>query len=44
VPTLDSLGPVGQNAHSVDEWVDLTTVPERLTLVTALLMRAPKRP
>lgn len=44
IPTLDSLGPVGRNAHSVDEWVDITTVPERLALVTALLMRAPARP
>ncbi|MDI3339072.1 MAG: M20 family metallopeptidase [Sphaerobacter sp.] len=44
VSTLDSLGPVGQHAHSVDEWVDLETVPERLALVAALLMQAPARP
>jgi glutamate carboxypeptidase len=42
-PTLDSLGPVGRNAHSVDEYVELDSVVDRLALVTALLAYCPAR-
>jgi glutamate carboxypeptidase len=40
VPTLDGLGPVGRNAHSPDEWLDITSLPERLALVAGLILRA----
>lgn len=37
VPTLDGLGAVGEGPHTRDEWVDLTQIPPRLALLTALL-------
>ena len=43
IPTLDALGPVGQNAHSLDEFVELDSVTERIALLAALLDRAPRR-
>jgi glutamate carboxypeptidase len=43
VPTLDSLGPVGRNAHSVDEYVELDTLPARMALLAALLAYSPAR-
>ena len=39
VPTLDGLGPVGGDDHSVDEWLDLSTVVPRTTLLASLLGR-----
>ncbi len=39
VPTLDGLGPVGGDDHSVDEWLDLTSVVPRTTLLAALIAR-----
>jgi glutamate carboxypeptidase len=39
VPTLDGLGAVGGNAHAEGEWLDITTMGERTTLVRALLER-----
>jgi glutamate carboxypeptidase len=44
VPTLDGLGPVGRDAHSVDEWIDLESIPARLALLAGLIARAPRRP
>jgi glutamate carboxypeptidase len=43
VPTLDSLGPVGRNAHSVDEYVELDSLVDRLALAVALLAHCPAR-
>lgn len=43
-PTLDGLGPVGGAAHSVDEWLDLTSVPDRVALLAGLIARTPARP
>lgn len=43
IPTLDGLGPVGRNAHSPDEWLDVTTVAQRLALVAGLIDRCPRR-
>jgi glutamate carboxypeptidase len=40
VPTLDGLGPVGGDDHSVDEWLDLSSVGPRTTLLAALLARS----
>ncbi|HUG16279.1 MAG TPA: M20 family metallopeptidase [Thermomicrobiales bacterium] len=43
VPTLDGLGPVGRHAHSPEEWLDLSSFPQRLALVAGLIDRAPLR-
>ena len=37
VPTLDGLGPIGGNAHSADEYLELDSVIPRMTLLAALL-------
>jgi glutamate carboxypeptidase len=39
IPTIDGLGPVGGDDHSVDEWLDLTSVVPRTTLLAALIAR-----
>ena len=39
IPTLDGLGPVGGDDHSADEWLDLTSVVPRITLLAALIAR-----
>lgn len=39
IPTLDGLGPVGDDAHSPGEYVLLPSLPERAALVAALLLR-----
>ena len=40
LPTLDGLGPVGGDDHSADEWLDLSSVVPRITLLAALIDRA----
>jgi glutamate carboxypeptidase len=39
VPTLDGLGPVGGDDHSPSEWLDLTSVVPRISLLAGLLSR-----
>jgi glutamate carboxypeptidase len=39
VPTLDGLGPVGGDDHGPREWIDLTSVVPRITLLSGLLSR-----
>jgi len=39
IPTIDGLGPVGGDDHSVDEWLDLRSVVPRTTLLALLLAR-----
>jgi glutamate carboxypeptidase len=39
IPTLDGLGPVGGDDHSVDEWLDLDSVVPRTTLLAGLMAR-----
>ena len=39
LPTLDGLGPVGGDDHSVDEWLDLGSVVPRTTLLAGLIGR-----
>jgi glutamate carboxypeptidase len=39
LPTLDGLGPIGGDDHSADEWLDLTSVVPRTTLLAALIAR-----
>lgn len=38
VPTLDGLGPVGGGDHSIDEWLDLASVPDRVALLAGLVV------
>lgn len=40
LPSLDGLGPVGGDDHSVDEWLDLDSIVPRTTLLAGLLARA----
>jgi glutamate carboxypeptidase len=37
IPTLDGLGAVGGGAHATDEWVDISSLPERAALVAELI-------
>ena len=39
IPTIDGLGPVGGDDHSVDEWLDVTSIAPRTTLLAALIAR-----
>jgi glutamate carboxypeptidase len=39
VPTLDGLGPVGGDDHGPKEWIDLTSVVPRISLLGGLLSR-----
>lgn len=41
VPTLDGLGPVGGDDHSVDEWLDLDSVVPRIAMLACLITRLP---
>ena len=40
LPSLDGLGPVGGDDHSVDEWLDLDSIVPRTALLAGLLARA----
>ncbi len=39
VPTLDGLGPIGGDDHSPSEWVDLSSVVQRIALLAGLISR-----
>ena len=39
IPTLDGLGPVGGDDHSVDEWLDVTSIVPRTALLAGLVDR-----
>jgi glutamate carboxypeptidase len=39
LPTVDGLGPIGGDDHSADEWLDLSSVIPRTTLLAALIVR-----
>src|SRR5688500_14583064 len=39
IPTLDGLGPIGGDDHSVDEWLDLGSVVPRTALLAGLIGR-----
>ena len=41
VPTLDGLGVVGDDAHALTEWVDLTSLPRRAALLAGILLDLP---
>jgi glutamate carboxypeptidase len=36
-PCLDGLGPIGGADHTPEEWLDLTTVHERVALLASLI-------
>ena len=42
-PTLDALGPMGGGAHSPEEYLDLSSLPERIALVASLIAEAAHR-
>jgi glutamate carboxypeptidase len=37
VPTLDGLGPIGDGAHSLEEYVEIASIPERAALLAGLI-------
>jgi len=39
LPSLDGLGPIGGDDHSVDEWVDLASIVPRTALLAGLMAR-----
>jgi glutamate carboxypeptidase len=39
IPTLDGLGAVGGHAHSREEWVDLSAVPDRVAFLATMIDR-----
>ena len=39
LPTIDGLGPVGGDDHSVDEWLDVSSIVPRTTLLAGLIGR-----
>jgi glutamate carboxypeptidase len=39
IPTLDGLGAIGGGAHSVDEWVDIESLPQRAALLAGLIIK-----
>jgi glutamate carboxypeptidase len=44
VPTLDGMGPVGGDDHSSREWIDLTSVVPRISLLAGILSRLGAKP
>jgi glutamate carboxypeptidase len=38
IPTLDGLGVVGDDAHALTEWIDITSLPRRAALLAELLL------
>jgi len=36
-PTLDGLGPIGDGAHSLEEYVEISSLPERAALIAGLI-------
>jgi glutamate carboxypeptidase len=44
LPTLDGLGPIGGDDHSIDEWLDLSSVVPRATLLAGLIDRIGEGP
>ncbi|HET9219388.1 MAG TPA: M20 family metallopeptidase [Terriglobia bacterium] len=39
VPTLDGLGPIGDGAHALEEYVEIDSLPERAALIAGLISR-----
>jgi len=37
IPTLDGLGPVGDGAHALGEWMDTQSLPQRAALIAELI-------
>ena len=43
VPTLDGLGPIGGGDHSPDEYLDLTSIVPRVSLLAGLIATVAER-
>jgi glutamate carboxypeptidase len=41
VPTLDGLGPIGGSDHAPGEWLDLSSIVPRVTLLAGLIASTP---
>jgi glutamate carboxypeptidase len=39
IPTLDGLGPIGSGAHSLDEYIEIASLPVRAALIAELIRR-----
>jgi glutamate carboxypeptidase len=39
IPNLDGLGAVGDGAHSLEEFVDIKSLPDRAALIAGLIRR-----
>jgi glutamate carboxypeptidase len=39
IPTLDGLGPIGDGAHSVDEYVEIDSLTQRADILAGLIER-----
>jgi len=39
IPTLDGLGPIGDGAHALEEFIEVESLPERAALLAGLIMR-----
>jgi glutamate carboxypeptidase len=37
IPTLDGLGPIGDGAHAIEEWIDTASLPQRAALIAELI-------
>jgi len=37
IPTLDGLGPIGDGAHALGEWVETKSLPQRAALIAQLI-------
>jgi glutamate carboxypeptidase len=42
IPTIDALGPIGGDAHSTDEYVDLSSIVPNTLLICEILKAAAK--
>ncbi|MDX6535406.1 MAG: glutamate carboxypeptidase [Gaiellales bacterium] len=41
IPTLDGLGPIGDDDHSPNEWIEISSIPDRCGLVAGLVAAVP---
>ncbi|MCC6510604.1 MAG: acetylornithine deacetylase, partial [Pirellulaceae bacterium] len=39
LPNIDTLGPVGDHLHSPEEWVDVTSIPFKASVVVEVIHR-----
>jgi glutamate carboxypeptidase len=39
IPTLDGLGPIGDGAHATDEYIEISSLPQRVALLEGLIKK-----